>query len=143
MRRGAAYRAALRDGRRVWVMGEGLVEDVTAHPATRAIVDEYAAWYDRHFDPEWQEILLAPPDAHGKRTRWAYVVPKNTDDLRGMGRSFAKTKFLSASNITHTPASGHLISLGVATAVRECKSSRSRSPTRSAIASRSPPPAGF
>ena len=36
MRTGAEYRAALRDGRRVWVLGEGLVKDVTTHPATRA-----------------------------------------------------------------------------------------------------------
>jgi aromatic ring hydroxylase len=54
MRTGAEYREALRDGRRVWVIGEGLIDDVTVHPATRATVDEYAAWYDRHFDPEWR-----------------------------------------------------------------------------------------
>jgi aromatic ring hydroxylase len=48
MRTGAEYREALRDGRRVWVIGEGLIDDVTVHPATRATVDEYAAWYDRH-----------------------------------------------------------------------------------------------
>jgi 4-hydroxyphenylacetate 3-monooxygenase len=40
-----------------------------------------------------------------------------------MGRSFAKTTFLSAGNITHTPAYGHLISLGVVTAVQECNAS--------------------
>jgi 4-hydroxyphenylacetate 3-monooxygenase len=119
MRTGAEYRDALRDGRRVWVMGEGLVEDVTTHPATRAMVEEYVAWYDRHFDPEWQVTLLAPPDAQGKRAPWAYVVPKSSEDLRGMGRSFARTTFQSAGNITHTPAYGALISLGVVTAARE------------------------
>ena len=45
MRTGAEYRESLRDGRRVWIMGEGLIDDVTAHPATRATVDEYVAWY--------------------------------------------------------------------------------------------------
>ena len=39
MRTGGEYREALRDGRRVWVMGEGWVEDVTTHPATRAMVE--------------------------------------------------------------------------------------------------------
>jgi aromatic ring hydroxylase len=48
MRTGAEYREALRDGRRIWVIGEGPIEDVTSHPATRAVVDEYVAWYDRH-----------------------------------------------------------------------------------------------
>ena len=123
MRTGAEYREALRDGRRVWVMGEGLIDDVTTHPATRAMVEEYVAWYDRHFDPEWADVLLAPADAHGERRPWAYVVPRSSEELRGMGRSFSKTTFLSAGNITHTPAYGHLIALGVVTAVQDCNAS--------------------
>jgi 4-hydroxyphenylacetate 3-monooxygenase len=124
MRTGAEYREVLRDGRRVWVMGEGWAADVTAHPATRPMVEEYAAWYDRHLDPAWQEVLLAPADADGKRVPWAYVVPKGVTDLIGMGRSFAKTIFLSAGNITHTPAYGNLIALGVLTAVQSRNASR-------------------
>src|SRR6266849_7632646 len=118
MRTGGEYREALRDGRCVWVMGEGWVEDVTIHPATRAMVEEYAAWYDRHLDPEWQELLLAPANAGEERVPWAYMLPKSSGDLIGMGRSFAKTIFLSAGNITHTPAYGNLIQLGVLTAAQ-------------------------
>ena len=44
MRTGADYRESLRDGRRVFVLGEGLVEDVTTHPTTRAMVEDYVAW---------------------------------------------------------------------------------------------------
>src|SRR5690242_1478396 len=73
MRTGAEYREALRDGRRVWVMGEGRVDDVTTHPATRAMVEEYVAWYDRHLDPAWQDILFAPAVSGGERTAWAYL----------------------------------------------------------------------
>jgi len=108
LRTGAAYREALRDGRKVWVIGEGAVEDVTTHPATRAMVDEYVAWYDRHFDPAWQASLL-----NDDRLPWGYVLPKTADDLVAMGRGFAATTFLSAGNITHTPAYGHLIALGI------------------------------
>src|SRR5271166_1659550 len=108
LRTGAEYREALRDGRKVWVIGEGAVEDVTTHPAARAMVDEYVAWYDRHFDPAWQDIVLT-----GERLPWGYVLPKSADDLVGMGRCFAATTFLSAGNITHTPAYGHLIALGI------------------------------
>jgi len=118
MRTGEEYREALRDGRRVWVMGEGWVEDVTTHPATRAMVEEYAAWYDRHLDPAWQEVLLTPAQAGAERVPWGYVLPKSPEDLIGMGRSFAKTIFLSAGNITHTPAYGNLIQLGVLTAAQ-------------------------
>ena len=60
-RTGADYRAALRDGRKVWVLGEGRVEDVTTHPATSAMVEEYVAWYDRHLDPQWQHVLSLLP----------------------------------------------------------------------------------
>ena len=123
MRTGAEYRKSLRDGRRVFVLGEGLIDDVTTHPATRAMVDEYVAWYDRHFDPAWQDTVLTPPQADGTRLPFGYLVPKSAQDLVGMGRSFSATTFLSAGNITHTPAYGHLIALGVLHAVSLGKAS--------------------
>jgi len=135
MRTGADYREALRDGRKVWVMGEGWAEDVTAHPATRAMVEEYALWYDRHFDPAWQDLLLAPPGADRERTPWAFVLPRSADDLIGMGRSFAKTTFLSAGNITHTPAYGNLIATGVLTAAQTLGASQAHIAEAIAIAS--------
>ena len=113
MRTGAEYRETLRDGRRVWVVGEGLIDDVTVHPATRAMVDEYAAWYDRHHDPAWQPVLLTPPDAGGGRAPWAFALPRTAADLRAMGRSYAATIFLTAGNMTHTPGYGNLIALGI------------------------------
>jgi aromatic ring hydroxylase len=119
MRTGADYREALRDGRRIWIIGEGMVDDVTTHPATRAMVDEYAAWYDRHFDPAWRDIVLAPPGDGGARTPWGFVVPRSASELRGMGRCFSATTFLSAGNITHTPAYGHLIALGLLDVVQQ------------------------
>jgi aromatic ring hydroxylase len=119
MRTGVEYREALRDGRRVWVLGEGLVEDVTDHPATRPMVDEYVAWYDRHFDPAWQDIVLTPPDTAGKRLPWGYVLPRSAGDLSAMARCFSATTFPTAGNITHTPAYGNLIALGVLGAVHE------------------------
>ena len=119
MRTGGEYREALRDGRRVWVMGEGLVDDVTVHPATRPMVDEYVAWYDRHHDPEWRDVLLAPPDERGVRAPWAFTSPRTPDDLRAMGRSYAATIFLTAGNMTHTPGYGNLIALGIDDVVRQ------------------------
>jgi len=127
MRTGAQYRESLRDGRRVWILGEGRVEDVTTHPATRAMVEEYVCWYDRHFDPEWQDTLLTPADRDGARAPLGYLVPRSADDLARMGRCFSKTTFLSAGNITHTPAYGHLIALGVQFAVNARKASPQQS----------------
>jgi aromatic ring hydroxylase len=116
MRTGADYRKSLRDGRRIWILGEGRVDDVATHPATRAMVDEYVRWYDRHFDPEWQDTVLMP-DREGCRPPVGYLVPRSAEDLARMGRCFSATTFLSAGNITHTPAYGHLIALGVLHAV--------------------------
>ncbi|MFI5000724.1 MAG: 4-hydroxyphenylacetate 3-hydroxylase N-terminal domain-containing protein [Reyranellales bacterium] len=116
LRTGAEYRAALRDGRKVWVVGEGAVPDVTTHPATRAMVDEYVAWYDRHFDPQWRATVSTPDGLP-----WGYTLPTTSDDLVAMGRCFSKTAFLSAGNITHTPAYGHLIALGILGEVQDRK----------------------
>ena len=110
---GAEYRRALCDGRRIWVAGEGLIEDVTVHSTTRRVVDEYVTWFDRHSDPAWQEIVLTPPNTDGLRLPWGYVLPKTADDLSGMGRCFSKTAFPNAGSITHTPAYGHLVALGI------------------------------
>jgi aromatic ring hydroxylase len=114
MRTGAEYRQSLRDGRRVWVMGAGLIDDVTTHPATRAMVDEYVAWYDRNADPAWADTVLASPNAP-----LSCLLPTSAEDLSRMGKCFSATTFLSAGNITHTPAYGHLISLGILAAVQE------------------------
>jgi aromatic ring hydroxylase len=116
MRTGADYRIALRDGRKVFVMGEGQVDDVTTHPATRAMVEQYVAWYDRHFDPAWADTLLAPPDADGNRLPWAFELPKTSTAVIAVGLAIQETIFLSAGNVTHTPLYGHLIALGVLTA---------------------------
>jgi 4-hydroxyphenylacetate 3-monooxygenase len=126
MRTGADYKASLRDGRRVFILGEGRIEDVTTHPATSAMVDEYVAWYDRHHDPKWQDVLLMPADESGERAPVGFCVPRRADDLVRMGNSFSRTLFLSAGNITHTPAYGHMIALGVLHAV----GMRNASPTQ-------------
>lgn len=123
MRTGAGYRQVLRDGRRVWVIGQGMIEDLATHPATAGMTAEYGAWYDRHADPDWQEILLTPARANAtphaaEPTPYAALVPRSARDLRGMGRCISATTFLNAGNITHTPAYGHLIALGIETTVR-------------------------
>jgi aromatic ring hydroxylase len=119
VRTGSEYREALPDGRRVWIIGEGLVEDVTVHPATRAMVDEYVLWYDRHHDPGWADVLLTPPDPSGTRSPWAFALPETSAALRAMGRSYAATIFPTAGNMTHTPGYGNLIALGIHDVVRQ------------------------
>ncbi len=113
MRTGADYKESLRDGRNVWVLGEGAVADVTTHPATSAMVDEYVAWYDRHFDAAWRDILLTGPDGNGQRHPLALTPPKTSADLRSLGKSISAVQFLTGGNMTHTPGYGALIALGM------------------------------
>ena len=75
LRPGAEYRDALRDGRKVWIVGDGAVGDVTIHRAKRAMVDEYVAWYDCHFDPAWQSVVLT-----GKGLPWGHLLRGRGDD---------------------------------------------------------------
>ena len=83
-RTGAEHIKSLRDGRTVYIDGK-LVDDVTVHPATRVMVDEYVAWYDRHTDPAWQDIALAPPDAHGVRALTTALFGAEAANVPGNG----------------------------------------------------------
>jgi aromatic ring hydroxylase len=47
------------------------------------------------------------------------LLPRTAEDLRNMGRGFSATTFLNAGNVTHTPAYGHMIALGIESAVRD------------------------
>ena len=113
MRTGAEYRESLRDGRDVWLVGEGAVADVTTHPSTSGMVEEYVAWYDRHFDADWQDVLLTEPDGKGERRPLALTPPKTSDDLRRLGKEISAVHFATGGNMTHTPGYGALIALGL------------------------------
>ena len=123
MRTGADYKESLRDGRDVWVMGEGAVADVTTDPSTSAMVDEYVAWYDRHFDAEWQDILLTPPDGGGQRHPLALTPPKTSADLRRLGKAISAVHFVTGGNMTHTPGYGALIALGMLNGLKRLNNS--------------------
>ena len=123
MRTGADYKESLRDGRDLWVMGEGAVADVTTHPSTSAMVDEYVAWYDRHFDADWQDILLTPSDGNGQRHPLALTPPKTSADLRRLGKAVAAVHFVTGGNMTHTPGYGALIALGMLNVLKRLNNS--------------------
>ena len=61
IRTGDDYRESLRDGREVWMNGER-VDDVTAHPAFRPIVDVRARIYDMAHEPDHRETLTYDED---------------------------------------------------------------------------------
>ena len=123
MRTGADYKESLRDGRDVWLLGEGAVGDVTTHPSTSAMVDEYVAWYDRHFDADWQDILLTPADGNGHRQPLALTPPKSSADLLRLGKQISAVHFVTGGNMTHTPGYGALIALGMLNVLKRLNNS--------------------
>jgi len=56
IRTGEEYRAGLRDGREIWIDGDR-VSDITAHPATKPIVDIRARMYDMQHEESYAETL--------------------------------------------------------------------------------------
>ena len=73
IRTGDEYRESLRDGRVVWMNGER-VDDVTAHPAFRPIVDVRARIYDMAHEEEHRERLTYDED--GERFAVGLKLPR-------------------------------------------------------------------
>jgi 4-hydroxyphenylacetate 3-monooxygenase len=80
LRRGAEYLESLRDGRRLWLMGER-VEDVTTHPALAGCAGSVAAVYDLQHDAAYHELLTISSPSTGKPVSRAYQLPRSVDDL--------------------------------------------------------------
>jgi 4-hydroxyphenylacetate 3-monooxygenase len=77
IRTGDEYRESLRDGREVWMNGER-VDDVTAHPAFRPIVDVRARIYDMAHEDEHRETLTY--DEGGERFAVGLKLPRTQAD---------------------------------------------------------------
>src|SRR2546427_3985761 len=80
IRRGEEYLESLRDGRRLWLMGQR-VEDVTTHPALAGCARSVAAVYDLQHDVAHQELLTFKSPSSGQPVSRAYQLPRSVDDL--------------------------------------------------------------
>src|SRR5215471_18498463 len=80
IRRGEEYLESLRDGRRLWLMGER-VEDVTTHPALAGCARSVAAVYDLQHDAGHRELLTFASPSTGQPVSRAYLPPRSVDDL--------------------------------------------------------------
>ena len=80
IRRGEEYLESLRDGRRVWLMGQR-VEDVTTHPALAGCARSVATVYDLQHDVAHHDLLTIPSPSTGQSVSRAYQLPKSVDDL--------------------------------------------------------------
>jgi len=87
IRRGEEYLESLRDGRRVWLMGQR-VEDVTTHPALAGCARSVAAVYDLQHDPAHHDLLTMPSPSTGQPVSRAYQLSKSVDDLAHQRRMY-------------------------------------------------------
>jgi len=80
IRTGAAYLAALRDGRQIWLDGE-LIRDVTTDrrlaPAARSMAD----LFDMQHDPSLRERMTYPSPSSGDPVGLSFIQPRSVDDL--------------------------------------------------------------
>src|SRR4029077_8699925 len=79
------YKAALRDGRAVYLDGER-VDDVTKHPAFAAPVARIAATYDLARSVGAREATTFVDPATGDRHSNMWLVPRSADDLAARRR---------------------------------------------------------
>jgi aromatic ring hydroxylase len=87
IRRGEEYLESLRDGRRLWLMGER-VKDVTAHPALAGCARSVAAVYDLQHDAAHHELLTIPSPGTGQPVSRSYQLPRSVDDLASQRRMY-------------------------------------------------------
>src|SRR5216117_3843741 len=87
IRRGEEYLESLRDGRRVWLMGQR-VEDVTTHPALAGCARSVAAVYDLQHDPAHQALLTMPSPSTDQPVSLSYLLPQSVDDLARQRRMY-------------------------------------------------------
>ena len=76
------YKASLRDGRRVYIMGEK-VADVTTHPVLGPTCDLVGAAYElcAAKDPAIRDLYVAPHPVTGEPMSRFYLTPRTAEDL--------------------------------------------------------------
>ena len=79
IRTGAEYRDSIRDGREVWIDGQR-VDDVTAHPSFKPLVDIRARIYDMAHEPDTQEVMSYVDPDSGERCAVGPKLPTSKED---------------------------------------------------------------
>ena len=103
-RTGAAYLQRLREHpREVWIHGERVQGDITAHPAFRNITRSIAALYDMQHDPALRDELTYLEPSTGERTGLSFIQPRTLDDLQRRSRMMKRWADYSGGMLGRTP----------------------------------------
>jgi 4-hydroxybutyryl-CoA dehydratase/vinylacetyl-CoA-Delta-isomerase len=86
------YRESLRDGRRVYMLGEK-VEDVTTHPLLKVTAETVAQDFvlTESEDPEVRDLFVATDDETGEPISRFFKTPTTVEDLEKRSRMIAES----------------------------------------------------
>lgn len=80
LRTGEQYLAGLRDGRKVYILGQ-CVDDVTVHPALGVAARHSALEFDLAHDPALADLTRASLETTGETVSRYYQLPRSPEDL--------------------------------------------------------------
>jgi 4-hydroxyphenylacetate 3-monooxygenase len=101
MRTGDEYKAALQDGREVWIEGER-VADVTADPRLSRPVDAIAALYDHQADAANAELLVSKA-RDGREIPTTFIEPASAEELARRNEASCDTLRLTGGTVGRGP----------------------------------------
>ena len=100
MRTSKEYRAALVDGRKVYIDGK-VVEDVTTHPAFTGIVETVGRLYDFATDPAHEMTYVAPET--DRTALKPFMIPRSPADLWARREAITKWANISKGFVGRSP----------------------------------------
>jgi aromatic ring hydroxylase len=100
-RTGAQFLEKLRKTRRAVWLGDGRVDDVTAHPALAGAARTLAGVFDRQH--QYPEECLIPDPESGEPIGIGHMIPRSVDDLKRRNRGLARISEATVGLMGRTP----------------------------------------
>jgi 4-hydroxyphenylacetate 3-monooxygenase len=113
LRTGAQYRAAIEDGRCVFVDGER-VTGLAEHPAFAGVMSTAAQLFDYAADPA-NDMIVAAAET-GRPANAAFIIPRTPGDLEARAKAITRWAQLGHGFMTRTPDHVASILAGLASA---------------------------
>ena len=103
-RTGDAYLEGLRERPRdVWIHGEQVRGDITAHPAFHNVTWSVAALYDLQHDPALRDEMTYVSPSSGERVGLSFLQPRTPGDLQRRRRMMKRWADRSGGMLGRTP----------------------------------------
>jgi len=100
-RTGAQFLEKLRKTRRAVWLGDGRVDDVTAHPALAGAARTLAGVFDRQH--QYPDECLIPDPESGEPIGIGHMIPRSVDDLKRRNRGLARISEATVGLMGRTP----------------------------------------